>query len=434
MTAYDHNYILNDIVYPNHRALFSSMDNILENHNVIFNPISFDAAFKKQSKILDNKEIERYLEPKETLEELYKQRAQQLRDTYDYIALMFSGGNDSNNILNVFRENNIFLDEIVSLQYSANESIVDILEKNYVLGGFGHEIKRSAYPLAQEYLQYSPKTKFTLIDRLQLYKKLYNNTFTDNHIISDRNVIDPHALIRKYHISWQKSWTDMISRNKKICFLYACEKVALEYDPADGFYIYFSDINFRRHVLDDSTELFYTHPTCVSLLIKQAYEIIKHLHVSPLITRKLFGSMSKYEKTILSKTRKIEEEYAKIFYKTNSSKFLTLKEGDKIILRNKTDLYNRIKNITIVPRLLEFSNLFESNLSSDDFLTIHICHLLFEDNDDKEMRRKFGSSVENVLFSIKTTSDMSINQICRKIGKASLSKRYYINDIRQSSM
>jgi len=47
-----------------------------------------------------------------SLQELYVQRAQQLRDTYDYLILSFSGGSDSNNILRTFLDNNIKLDEV----------------------------------------------------------------------------------------------------------------------------------------------------------------------------------------------------------------------------------------------------------------------------------------------------------------------------------
>jgi hypothetical protein len=51
-------------------------------------------------------------EPTETLDEMYKDRALQLRDEYDYLILSFSGGSDCNNILRTFIDNNIKLDEV----------------------------------------------------------------------------------------------------------------------------------------------------------------------------------------------------------------------------------------------------------------------------------------------------------------------------------
>lgn len=46
------------------------------------------------------------------LEELYKNRALQLRESYDYLVLNFSGGADSTTILETFLKNNIKLDEV----------------------------------------------------------------------------------------------------------------------------------------------------------------------------------------------------------------------------------------------------------------------------------------------------------------------------------
>jgi len=47
-----------------------------------------------------------------SLETLYKERALQLRDSYDYLIIYFSGGADSHNILQTFLDNNIKIDEI----------------------------------------------------------------------------------------------------------------------------------------------------------------------------------------------------------------------------------------------------------------------------------------------------------------------------------
>lgn len=47
-----------------------------------------------------------------SLDELYRQRAQQLRDSYDYLILNYSGGADSHNILMTFVNNKIKLDQI----------------------------------------------------------------------------------------------------------------------------------------------------------------------------------------------------------------------------------------------------------------------------------------------------------------------------------
>lgn len=62
------------------------------------------------------------------LENLYRLRAQQLRDTYDYLILSYSGGSDSDTILKTFLNNNIKLDEVW------HDTPLKFIEKsNYVL-------------------------------------------------------------------------------------------------------------------------------------------------------------------------------------------------------------------------------------------------------------------------------------------------------------
>ena len=53
------------------------------------------------------------VEPESSLLELYRLRAQQLRDRYDYIRLEVSGGGDSSTAAYSFIKNKIHLDEVV---------------------------------------------------------------------------------------------------------------------------------------------------------------------------------------------------------------------------------------------------------------------------------------------------------------------------------
>jgi hypothetical protein len=57
--------------------------------------------------------FDRSLLGKISLNQLYKERAQQLRDRYDYLILYYSGGSDSHNVLMTYINNGIKLDEII---------------------------------------------------------------------------------------------------------------------------------------------------------------------------------------------------------------------------------------------------------------------------------------------------------------------------------
>jgi len=61
-------------------------------------------------------------EPTESLDELYKQRAEQLRRDYDYLVLYYSGGYDSANLLHAFLDNDIYPDEI-AIFYSRYDTV-----------------------------------------------------------------------------------------------------------------------------------------------------------------------------------------------------------------------------------------------------------------------------------------------------------------------
>lgn len=52
-------------------------------------------------------------EPKQSIKELHRLRAEQIRQTYDYVVLYFSGGADSTTVLNAFVDNNIPIDEVI---------------------------------------------------------------------------------------------------------------------------------------------------------------------------------------------------------------------------------------------------------------------------------------------------------------------------------
>lgn len=81
------------------------------------------------------------VEPPETIQELRRQRALQIREKYDNIILMFSGGTDSTPILRTFVENKIPLNQIL---IGVNDTWADMRNKEH------NEI---IVPLLKEYLQ-----------------------------------------------------------------------------------------------------------------------------------------------------------------------------------------------------------------------------------------------------------------------------------------
>lgn len=101
------------------------------------------------------------------ISEVYRLRAQQLRDKYKYLVLWFSGGADSTIILQSFINNNIHLDEVVVAwpsttsqgQYTPNT--VDKSASNFI-----SEWDFAIKPRLEWLAKVSPRTKITVVDFL----------------------------------------------------------------------------------------------------------------------------------------------------------------------------------------------------------------------------------------------------------------------------
>ncbi len=102
------------------------------------------------------------VEPPHSLDYYYKEQAQRIRDTYDYVILAYSGGYDSSNILETFYFNNIKLDKIIIVgAFSQDNSYGEDSNHN-------GELYHNAFPYVKE-LGLEPITQ--VID----YTKLFDN-------------------------------------------------------------------------------------------------------------------------------------------------------------------------------------------------------------------------------------------------------------------
>lgn len=108
--------------------------------------------------------------PTKTLAEVYKERAQQLRDKYDYISISFSGGADAWNMLFAFLNNGIHVDEVYTRfalsgtrkYYEANDKVRDPV--NYT-----SEYEYAVKPVLDYVQKNFPLTKVTVDDITESY-------------------------------------------------------------------------------------------------------------------------------------------------------------------------------------------------------------------------------------------------------------------------
>lgn len=144
-------YSVNGVKYTN--KMLAIMDAQRTNSTVEW--YFFDDIFQK---------VNWTVEPTETLPELYKKRALQIREQYDYVILMVSGGADSTNMLYSFLHNNILVDEVVAEIPLRGMSNWEWDNKDMSSVNTASEYKLAQLPLMHEIATKYPTVKTTLID------------------------------------------------------------------------------------------------------------------------------------------------------------------------------------------------------------------------------------------------------------------------------
>jgi hypothetical protein len=216
-------------------------------------------------------------EPETDIRELYRQRAQQIRDQYDYVILMFSGGADSTNMLYSFLDNNIKIDEVTCyINYEATG------DKDTFLNT---EIVRVALPLLEHLKTEHPWLKQRIIDISQLTVDFFSsNTNKFSWIYEMNSLFNPNNACRESLPLKIKEWSDIIHQGKKLCVVYANDKPRVIHHPDGRFSFRFIDILDNAATVKSiagqqpyTDELFYWTPDKPEILIKQAHMIKNYL-------------------------------------------------------------------------------------------------------------------------------------------------------------
>lgn len=217
-------------------------------------------------------------EPVESLSELYRRRAQQLRDKYDYLVLWYSSGADSEAVLQAFTDNDIKLDEVASfVNYEGNGD-----KNDYAHNG---EIFHIAVDRIKKHQETYPDMKHRVIDvcqpaidRFSTVDKIHDWKYTINLSWS------PHGSVRSNLIYTVKEWKDMISSGKRVGFIWGVDKPRL-YQQDGKYCVRFIDSldmavtpQWQNHGgIGEFRELFFWTPDMPEIVIKQGHIVKNYL-------------------------------------------------------------------------------------------------------------------------------------------------------------
>ena len=217
-----------------------------------------------------------YVEPKETLRELYCRRAQQLRDQYDYIRLELSGGSDSATVAYSFLLNDIHLDEVVFRYPKQGEKGVSGDATNTRCENTLSEWEFAARPLLNWIATNYPKTKITVHDYSE-NMIAESDTKDESWIFRTRHYLQP-GHIHKFDDSNLKEHLNTVDKTDKMCLLYGVDKPKVVIKD-NKFFLYFMDglASYTNEIAAINTgvvnEFFFWSPDCPELIAKQAHEV-----------------------------------------------------------------------------------------------------------------------------------------------------------------
>lgn len=220
--------------------------------------------------------------------DLYKKRALQLREQYDYLVLYYSGGADSTNVLHSFIDNGIFIDEILIQDlkvYNSQANNVDYSNAN-----FYSEIEYAANAhLRKIKNKLDPRTKITYQDftevGLEILEKDY--WFDETPINMSINV---SGVLRQLTQANDEYNLRLLEQNKRTAFIMGIDKPLVYCDGKD-YFCYFKDTGayhyispFNKDADKEKTvvvEYFYWARSMPEIVVKQAQDIKKNCELNP---------------------------------------------------------------------------------------------------------------------------------------------------------
>lgn len=219
-------------------------------------------------------------EPELSIDEFYRIRAQQIRDTYDYVVVFCSGGADSTNVIMSFVNNGIRVDEII---VSAPTSGLNNFKANNInTDSTNHisEIKYAAFPLVAEIKAKCPDIKITIND-------MFDNIlhFKDQEwAFKSGDWVHPTSMGR-FSINRIPHLKQLAESGKKLGLVYGVDKPVLVCNPAGFLHVVIADygVNSPQQPFDIvypnvDRVLFYWSPDSPQMLVKQGHIVARNIY------------------------------------------------------------------------------------------------------------------------------------------------------------
>ena len=214
-----------------------------------------------------------------TLQDLYAQRARQLRQQYDHVTVLFSGGWDSRNILNAFEKEKLHIDVIAIYVIPELENSTEF--GNQQAENWYGEIKYHALPYAREYCKRNPGTKLIEIPWVETTVNAYATASDEELYVNSR--LKPgfwfgrHITLSRYpellkDVGYKNSC--IIQGLDKPCVIHHGMKQAQGFFPETTMRLFAYPRRSLGYQENQTWEFFYWTPDLPELAIRGWYEIL----------------------------------------------------------------------------------------------------------------------------------------------------------------
>jgi hypothetical protein len=204
-----------------------------------------------------------------TLEQLYADRARQLRNQYQHLVVLYSGGSDSSNALEAMIRAGVLPDEVVYHWAGGSDSQENISNA---------EIIKAAWPMLQR-LSQQHNIKITCFDEYELYQTVgFNNS---EWVLEADAVLNPCTYPRYQMLQNHQPWLDLVQQGHRVGLVMGIDKPRIIWED-NHWCGSFLDTGFQHNFYQDhirdsgiTIEGFYCTPNAPLITIKQS-QILKN--------------------------------------------------------------------------------------------------------------------------------------------------------------
>lgn len=280
---------------------------------------------------------------KKSLNDLYLERALQLRQSYDYLILYFSGGADSHNVLRTFLDNNIILDEVCvkwcSSIFNSNVKIYNPNFENTSAYNYLSEWDYAIKPVLEEISNRFPKIKIQIVDWFE-NKELIGSEEIFNTVNHWHDVEVPSLAI------WSPSEKILIEKGKTVGSIYGIDKPVV-YHHQENYYMVFSDAAITMGTPNNinvyGTEYFYYSPKMPLLAFEMANVVAKKFQTDQKLKDFLIDSNKRNNSYFLQTAHQFQQKYLRgILYDNWTDRFQTFKPT----MPNRSDKHSWIYRLS----------------------------------------------------------------------------------------